>query len=54
MLFIRHIPTLTAAEIREMEELNPKTEEERQEEKDENEFLQGPDQQKQNSKSHHH
>ena len=54
VLFIRHIPTLTAAEIRQMEELNPKTEEERQEEKDEKEFLQGADQQQQNSKSHHH
>jgi mono/diheme cytochrome c family protein len=54
VLFIRHIPTLTAAEIRQMEELNPKTEEERREEKDEKEFLQGADQRPQNSKSQHH
>jgi mono/diheme cytochrome c family protein len=54
VLFIRHLPTLTAAELSEMDDLNPKTEEERREEKDEKEFLQGADQQEQNSKSHHH
>jgi mono/diheme cytochrome c family protein len=54
VLFIRHIPTLTAAEIREMVELNPKTEEERQEEKDEERFLNGAAPPERNSKSDHH
>jgi len=39
VLFVRHLPQLTAAERSEMEQLNPKTEEERGEEKQEQEFL---------------
>lgn len=41
VIFIRHLPNLTADEKKHMEELNPKTEEDRQEEKEEEEFLQG-------------
>ena len=41
VLFMRHLPNLTANELRNMEQLNPKTEEERQEEKQEEEFLNG-------------
>ena len=39
VLFIRHLPQLTAAERSEMEQLNPRTEEESEEEKQEQEFL---------------
>lgn len=39
--FIRHLPTLTPDEIREMESLNPKTPEDLEEEKQEEEFLKG-------------
>jgi mono/diheme cytochrome c family protein len=39
--FIRHLPSLTQAEIREMEALNPKTPEDLEEEKQEEEFLKG-------------
>lgn len=39
--FIRHLPKLTPEEIREMEHLNPKGPEEREEEKLEQEFLHG-------------
>jgi mono/diheme cytochrome c family protein len=54
VLFIRHMPKLTAAELAQMEQLNPKTEEQRQEEKDEEEFLHGADRHEQSNKSHHH
>jgi mono/diheme cytochrome c family protein len=39
VLFIRHLPQLTAAEEREMEALNPKGPGERQEEQEEEQFL---------------
>jgi hypothetical protein len=41
--FIRHLPQLTPAEETQMEVLNPKTPEELQEEKDEEQFLNGGD-----------
>jgi mono/diheme cytochrome c family protein len=55
VLFIRHLPELTAAERSEMEQLNPKTEKEREEEKQEQEFLnEGVVPEKSPSESHHH
>ncbi|HEY6251891.1 MAG TPA: hypothetical protein VI685_18180, partial [Candidatus Angelobacter sp.] len=39
--FIRHLPQLTPEEEKRMESLNPKTAEEIQEEKEEQEFLNG-------------
>lgn len=41
VLFIRHLPNLTPEELQQMEALNPKTEEERDEEKQEQDFLNG-------------
>ena len=41
VLFIRHLPNLTAGEIREMERFNPKSDADREEEKEEQEFLKG-------------
>jgi hypothetical protein len=41
VLFIRHLPNLTAKEIRDMERFNPKSDAEREEEKEEQEFLKG-------------
>jgi hypothetical protein len=41
VLLIRHLPHLTADEEREMEEFNPKSSAEREEEKQEEEFLNG-------------
>ena len=41
VVFIRHLPALTAQELAQMGALNPKTEEERLEEKQEEEFLNG-------------
>jgi mono/diheme cytochrome c family protein len=54
VLFIRHLPNLTGSDIKEMEQLNPKTEEERQEEKEEQDFLRGGSSEVPASKSHHH
>jgi mono/diheme cytochrome c family protein len=39
--FIRHLPALTAAELREMQALNPKSPSEAAEEREEREFLEG-------------
>ena len=41
VLFIRHLPNQTAEELQQMEQMNPKTERERQEEDDERDFLHG-------------
>ena len=41
VLFIRHLPNQTAEELQQMEQLNPKTEKERQEEGEEQDFLRG-------------
>jgi len=39
--FIRHLPDITAAELREMEEMNPKSAQEREEENQIRDFLEG-------------
>jgi mono/diheme cytochrome c family protein len=41
VLFIRHLPTMTSEEMKEMGRLNPKSDAEREEEKQEEEFLRG-------------
>lgn len=41
VLFIRHLPQLTAVELRDMERFNPKSDADREEEKEEQEFLKG-------------
>jgi len=41
VLFVRHLPHVTQAEIREMERFNPKSVAELEEEKEEEEFLNG-------------
>jgi mono/diheme cytochrome c family protein len=53
--FIRHLPHLTAEERMEMEQYNPKSLGDREEEQEENEFLGGkPMQQKPEGAHHHH
>ena len=54
VLFIRHLPNLTANELKQMEQLNPKTKEEGQEEEREQEFLRGENPQGPSSESDHH
>lgn len=54
VLFIRHLPQLTADKLKEMEDLNPKTDEERREESDEQKFLQGENPQSMKDESYHH
>jgi mono/diheme cytochrome c family protein len=41
VLFIRHLPNLAAGEIRDMKRLNPKSDADREEEKEEQDFLKG-------------
>ncbi len=41
VLFIRHLPNLTADELRDMERFNPKSDADRKEEKEEQDFLNG-------------
>ena len=41
VLFIRHLPQLTADEVKDMEKYNPKSESERAEEQEEEDFLNG-------------
>jgi mono/diheme cytochrome c family protein len=41
VLFIRHLPNQTTEELQQMEQLNPKTDKERQEEDEEQDFLRG-------------
>ena len=41
VFFIRHLPHLTAAEIHDMEHFNPRSDADREEEKEEQEFLNG-------------
>ncbi len=52
--FIRHLPSLSDQEEREMEHLNPKTPEELREEQEEQQFLNGSETPPQNATSHHH
>jgi len=52
--FIRHLPQLTLAERVEMEQYNPKSLGDREEEQDENDFLGGKPMQQKPEGSHHH
>lgn len=54
VLFIRHLPKLTNDQLKEMEVLNPKTDEERREETEEQNFLQGNSPQTTSKGFHHH
>jgi mono/diheme cytochrome c family protein len=54
LLFIRHLPQLTNDQLKEMEALNPKTDEERREESEERKFLQGKNPQTVSKEFHHH
>jgi mono/diheme cytochrome c family protein len=54
VLFIRHLPKLTNDQLKEMEVLNPKTDEERREESEEQNFLQGKNPQSISKEFHHH
>jgi mono/diheme cytochrome c family protein len=54
VLFIRHLANLNTDELKQMEQLNPKTEEERQEEEQEERFLRGESPQDQSNQSDHH
>ena len=53
VLFIRQLPKLTSDELKEMERLNPKSAMEREEEKEEQEFLRGEEPKKQMRMRHH-
>ena len=52
--FIRHLPSLSQEELREMEALNPKTREDLEEERQEQEFLRGGSSSESGSSHHHH
>ena len=52
--FIRHLPSLTQDEEMEMEKMNPKSPEEIEEERNEENFLQGGQSPSQRPPSHHH
>jgi mono/diheme cytochrome c family protein len=52
--FIRHLPSLTSSEIEAMEKLNPKTPDEIEEERQEQEFLSGKPISETRTKGHHH
>lgn len=52
--FIRHLPKLTAEERLEMERYNPKGPEDREEEKEEQDFLNGAPEQPKAETPHHH
>jgi mono/diheme cytochrome c family protein len=54
VLFIHHLPQLTNDELKEMEALNPKTDEERREESEEQNFLEGKNPETMNKEFHHH
>src|ERR1700736_129143 len=54
VLFIRHLPQLTADERVEMERYNPKGPEDRSEEQDEEDFLKGGPVQQKKTPEHHH
>ncbi|MFY9530486.1 MAG: c-type cytochrome [Candidatus Acidiferrales bacterium] len=53
VLFIRHLPKITPEGIKDMERFNPRSEMERSEEKEEEEFLNGEEPKEPPSKSHH-
>jgi len=54
VLFIRHLPQITSEELEEMKKLNPKTEADRAEEKEEEEFLNGGEAPKAPTQGHQH
>lgn len=54
VLFIRHLPQITSEELEEMKKLNPKTEADRAEEQQEEEFLNGGEGPKTPAEGHHH
>jgi mono/diheme cytochrome c family protein len=54
VLFIRHLPEITAEELEGMKKLNPKTEADRAEEQQEEEFLKGGEAPKGPAEGHHH
>lgn len=54
VLFIRHLPQITSEELDEMKKLNPKTEADRAEEQQEEEFLNGGEGPKTPEEGHHH
>jgi hypothetical protein len=52
VFFIRHLPDQTAEELKQMQQLNPKTDKERLEEDDEQNFLHGGSTESSKPKSH--
>lgn len=52
--FIRHLPSLSDDEKRQMEKLNPKSPAELKEEEEEEKFLKGEDSHEQTNERHHH
>jgi hypothetical protein len=54
VLFIRHLPQITSEELEAMKKLNPKTETDRAEEQQEEEFLNGGESPKAPAEGHHH
>src|SRR5438309_2559035 len=54
VLFIRNLPQITSEELEEMNKLNPKTEADRAEEQQEEEFLKGGESPKPPAEGHHH
>jgi mono/diheme cytochrome c family protein len=54
VLLIRHLPQITSEELEEMKKLNPKTEADRAEEQQEEEFLNGAEAPKTPAEGHHH
>ncbi|HEV2395709.1 MAG TPA: c-type cytochrome [Candidatus Sulfotelmatobacter sp.] len=53
VLFIRHLPRITPQEIKEMEQFNPKSDADRSEEEEEQQFLNEGKTPKTNTKMHH-
>jgi mono/diheme cytochrome c family protein len=54
VLFIRHLPQITSEELEDMKKLNPKTEADRAEEQQEEEFLNGGEAPKRPAEGHQH
>ena len=54
VLFIRHLPQITSEELEHMKKLNPKTEADRAEEEQEEQFLNGGSVPKTPAAEHHH
>jgi len=54
VVFIRHLPQITSEELEVMKKLNPKTEADRAEEQQEDEFLNGAEAPKAPPEGHHH